>query len=127
MEGAEKDIKDHWNRVYEKKKADTLGWYEEHPAPCLNLILECNLQKSARILSVGVGASKLIDNLIGLGYHNLIASDISLSAMNVSKDRYSKEMLMEKMGTFKLLEAFDNTYTMPSGNTREYAYTLFGK
>ena len=27
--------------------------------------------------------------------------------------------------TFKLMEAFDYTYTMPSGNTREYVYTLF--
>lgn len=210
MESAWKDIKDHWNRVYEKKKADTLGWYEEYPAPCLNLIRECNLDKSARILSVGVGASRLIDNLIGLGYRNLVASDISLSAMNVSKERlgrqsekvtwivdditnpsklnsiepvnlwhdravlhfitdekdqaayfkllmkmvkpggfaiitafnlagaemcsglpvyrYSKEMLTERLtGTFKLLDAFDYTYTMPSGNTREYVYTLFGK
>jgi hypothetical protein len=210
MESEVKDIKSHWNRVYEKKKADTLGWYEDYPAPCLNLIRGCNLDKSARILSVGVGTSKLIDNLIGLGYHNLIASDISLSAMNVLKDRlgrqgdkvtwildditnpteldrigpvdlwhdravlhfitdekqrsayfelinkmvkpggfaiiaafnlqgaemcsglpvyrYSKEMLEERMkGNLKLLDAFDYTYTMPSGNTREYVYTLFGK
>lgn len=40
--------------------------------------------------------------------------------------RYDKNMLMEKMGKgFVLLESFDYTYTMPSGDTREYIYTLF--
>jgi hypothetical protein len=40
--------------------------------------------------------------------------------------RYDAHMLQEKLGNdFLLLEAFDYTYTMPSGNTREYVYTLF--
>ncbi|HKJ06187.1 MAG TPA: methyltransferase domain-containing protein [Flavobacteriaceae bacterium] len=41
---------------------------------------------------------------------------------------YNKEMLQNYLGTnFKLLKAFDYTYTQPSGNTREYVYTLFKK
>ena len=40
--------------------------------------------------------------------------------------RYDKNMLQEKLGKdFKLIEAFDYTYRMPSGDTREYIYTLF--
>ncbi len=40
--------------------------------------------------------------------------------------RYSAEMLQEKLGTdFKLLEAFNYDYTMPSGEIRKYVYTLF--
>ena len=40
--------------------------------------------------------------------------------------RYSSQMLQQKAGDeFKLLEAFDYTYTQPSGDTREYVYTLF--
>jgi hypothetical protein len=39
---------------------------------------------------------------------------------------YNETMLQERLGTdFKLLKAFDYTYTQPSGNTREYVYTLF--
>ena len=39
---------------------------------------------------------------------------------------YNEEMLQEGLGeNFKLLESFDYTYTQPSGNTREYVYTLF--
>lgn len=42
--------------------------------------------------------------------------------------RYDKKMLSEKMGNdFELLESFDYTYTMPSGDTRKYIYTLFQK
>ncbi len=40
--------------------------------------------------------------------------------------RYNKEMIQKRLGSdFELIEAFDHTYTMPSGDTREYAYTLF--
>ena len=40
--------------------------------------------------------------------------------------RYDARMLQEKLGeNFKLLEAFDHTYTQPSGDTRAYVYTLF--
>jgi SAM-dependent methyltransferase len=40
--------------------------------------------------------------------------------------RYDKHMLQQKLGLdFSLLQAFDYTYTNPSGNTREYVYTLF--
>lgn len=39
---------------------------------------------------------------------------------------YNAEMLHERLGSdFKLLKSFNYTYTQPSGNTREYIYTLF--
>jgi SAM-dependent methyltransferase len=40
--------------------------------------------------------------------------------------RYSKEMLQEKLGLdFKLIDSFDSNYTMASGDLRPYVYTLF--
>jgi hypothetical protein len=40
--------------------------------------------------------------------------------------RYDSGMLQNKLGEdFVLQEAFNHTYVMPSGNTREYVYTLF--
>jgi len=40
--------------------------------------------------------------------------------------RYNKEMLQSGMGPdFELLDAFNHTYTMPSGDTSEYIYTVF--
>ena len=40
--------------------------------------------------------------------------------------RYDQTMLQNQLGEgFSLLKAFDYTYITPSGNTREYIYTLF--
>lgn len=40
--------------------------------------------------------------------------------------RYNENMLQKKLGpAFIMREAFDYTYQMPSGDTREYVYTLF--
>jgi len=42
--------------------------------------------------------------------------------------RYNAEMFQEKLGAdFKLIESFDYTYSMPSGDEREYVYSLFQK
>ncbi|WP_457615671.1 methyltransferase domain-containing protein [Lutibacter sp.] len=39
---------------------------------------------------------------------------------------YNEKMLQERLGTdFELVEFFNYTYIQPSGNTREYVYTLF--
>lgn len=41
---------------------------------------------------------------------------------------YNEEMLQERLGSdFELLKSFNYTYIQPSGNTREYVYTLFQK
>lgn len=41
---------------------------------------------------------------------------------------YNEEMLQERLGIdFELLKSFNYTYMQPSGNTREYVYTLFQK
>lgn len=39
---------------------------------------------------------------------------------------YNAEMLQEQLGNgFNLIKSFNYTYIQPSGNTREYVYTLF--
>jgi hypothetical protein len=46
------------------------------------------------------------------------------SGLNVNC--YNEAMLSENLGTdFKLIECFDHRYTMPSGDTRSYIYTLY--
>ena len=48
------------------------------------------------------------------------------SGLNVFN--YNEEMLQERLGSdFELLKSFNYAYTQPSGNTREYVYTLFQK
>lgn len=202
-------MREHWEGIYDKKSVEELGWYEDSPEPSLRLIKHCRLQKEAAILNVGAGATTLVDQLLELGYSNIIANDISplaleelqhrlgadrseqvrwivddltepkelakLGSIDLWHDRavlhffldrasqeayfnlmqklispggfviiaafhltgastcsglpvhrYDEKMLQEKTGDeFQLLEAFNYTYTQPSGDTREYVYTLF--
>ena len=202
------DLKSHWDKTYSRNAVDTLGWYEEHPQPSLDLIQKCNLKPDARILNIGAGASILIDKLIDLNYQNILVNDICSVALDKLKQRletksntiipilddvtksnyltdiepvnlwhdravlhffntdseqdayfnllkklvkkggyviiasfnlqgadkcsglpifkYNTQMLTEKLGSdFTLIDDFDYVYTMPSGNTRNYVYTLF--
>ncbi len=202
-------MKDHWERVYQNNAVDRLGWYESSPDPSLNLIELCKLTQDAAILNVGAGATTLVDELVVIGYQNIIVNDISSEALKELKlrlgseksslvrwvvddltdpaelksleqidlwhdravlhffneadeqdtyfnllrklvkveghviiaafnlqgapkcsglpvFRYDAAMLQEKLGKkFQLKETFDHTYTQPSGDTREYVYTMF--
>lgn len=81
------NLKKHWNEIYTNTTENKLGWYENDLSPTLKLLFATNLSSDARILNVGVGSSTLIDELIKLGYQNLIASDISNIALENLKNR----------------------------------------
>lgn len=80
-------MKEHWEGIYDNKSVEELGWYEASPEPSLNLIRRCRLNKEAVILNVGAGATTLVDELLDLGYSNIIANDISRSALEELKQR----------------------------------------
>ncbi len=81
----------HWDNIYEECQLDKLGWYEESPELCLDLISQCDIAKDGLILDVGCGASSLIDCLIEAGYGNIIGTDISEVALEKLKERLGTE------------------------------------
>lgn len=81
------DYKCHWDRAYLKVPSEKLGWYETHSEPSLSLIKELELSKAARILNIGSGSSTILDDLVALGYSQLIASDISTNALEILQNR----------------------------------------
>ena len=81
------DAKEHWENIYQTKNINELSWYQEKPETSLNLISEISIEKNAKIINVGAGASKLADNLLALGFRNITALDVSLNALNNSKKR----------------------------------------
>jgi SAM-dependent methyltransferase len=202
------NLKLHWDNAYKRSASNQLGWFEKFPEPSLRLIKKCNLDKNASLLNVGAGTTTLIDELLKLGYNNILANDLSSTALNGLKERlgnesnkvkwivddltqpaelhriepvdlwhdravlhffidkkdqdtyfnllkkliktkgfviiatfnlqgvtkcsglpvfrYNEQMLQTNLGDdFKLIEAFDFTYFMPSGDQRAYVYTLF--
>lgn len=71
----------------------------------------------------------LLKKLVCQGGYVIIAAFSLIGAEKCSGlpvFRYDAAMLQDKLGSeFQLMEAKDYTYLMPSGDTREYVYTLF--
>jgi SAM-dependent methyltransferase len=76
-----------------KKQVEKLGWFEENPVPTLKLIASCNLNKNSSILNVGAGATRLVDELLELGYANIIANDLSGEALEKLKSRLGDPLI----------------------------------
>src|SRR3989344_1359211 len=79
------DAKTHWEKVYQTKKSNEVSWYQEKPKTSLKLIGEIGLDKNSEIIDVGAGDSKLVDNLLDLGFKNITVLDISPTALNRAK------------------------------------------
>jgi SAM-dependent methyltransferase len=81
------DPKKHWENIYTEKQPNEVSWTQEVPAISLTLIHELNLPKSAQIIDIGGGDSKLVDFLLQEGYENISVLDISEKALDRAKKR----------------------------------------
>lgn len=82
--------KNHWETVYETKKPSEVSWTQENPKTSLDFIRETQLDKSAKIIDIGGGDSKLVDILLEEGYENITVLDISANALERTKKRLGK-------------------------------------
>ena len=91
----EKEVsnKEHWENTYKKSNENELGWYQKSADQSLNLIKQTKVNKDELIADIGSGSSILIDNLLENDYSNIIATDISESALEITKNRIQKEDL----------------------------------
>ena len=81
------EMKSHWEQVYQSKPVESVSWYQPHALRSLELIRRVALDREARILDVGAGASTLIDDLLDAGMTRLGVLDISASALQVARRR----------------------------------------
>ena len=79
--------KDHWEKIYETKQPNELSWTQEHPKSSLDFIHSFNLPKSARIIDIGGGDSKLAGFLLAEGFEHITVLDISSKALERGKKR----------------------------------------
>lgn len=82
--------RDHWDSVYATKGEDEVSWFQERPERSLALIEQSGVAKSAPILDVGGGASRLIDALIDGGYTDTTVLDISQRAIAMAQERLGR-------------------------------------
>lgn len=83
----EKNLKSHWETVYETKSPQEVSWTQEIPQISLDFIQSFQLNKDARIIDIGGGDSLLVDHLLDLGFTNLSVLDISAYAIERAKVR----------------------------------------
>ena len=81
------DRKKHWESVYETKNPDQVSWTQETPKTSLEFILSFGLKKSAKIIDIGGGDSKLVDYLLDAGFQNVTVLDVSSKSLEKAKAR----------------------------------------
>lgn len=85
-----KTTKNHWDTVYETKRPNQVSWTQEIPQTSIDFIDSFGLDKTARIIDVGGGDSKLVDFLLDRGFENVTVLDISTKALDKAKSRLGK-------------------------------------
>lgn len=83
--------KEHWENVYATKQPHEVSWTQELPATSLDFIHSFHLPKSASIIDIGGGDSRLVDNLLAEGYKNITVLDISEKAIERAKARLGEK------------------------------------
>ena len=80
-------IKEHWENIYTTKQPNDVSWTQQVPTTSLEFIHAYNIPKTAKIIDIGGGDSKLVDYLLMDGYKNISVLDISSAAINRAKKR----------------------------------------
>jgi SAM-dependent methyltransferase len=81
------DVKAHWDQMYATKSPDEVSWYQVRPEVSLQLIESTGADHDARILDVGAGASRLIDELLRSRFEHVGALDVAEAALTLVKAR----------------------------------------
>ena len=83
--------KAHWENVYTTKGESEVSWFQDNPAPSLELIAMTGIPADASIIDVGGGASRLADALVERKLGRITVLDISAAALDAAKKRLAKE------------------------------------
>ncbi|MDR5728491.1 MAG: class I SAM-dependent methyltransferase [Terriglobia bacterium] len=71
----------HWDDVYGRKAENEVSWFEALPSRSLELIEQTGADRSAPIIDIGGGLSRLADALVAEGYSDVTVLDISSEAI----------------------------------------------
>lgn len=84
--------KQHWETVYETKNPEEVSWTQEIPKTSLAFINSFGLAKSAKIIDIGGGDSKLVDYLLDQGFEDITVLDISEKSLEKAKLRLGEKV-----------------------------------
>jgi SAM-dependent methyltransferase len=81
----------HWENVYETKGEREVSWFQESPAPSLDLIALTGATTSSAIVDIGGGASRLVDALLAMGHQDVTVLDLSTAALAAARERLGRD------------------------------------
>jgi SAM-dependent methyltransferase len=81
------DSQAHWSNVYATRSPDEVSWFEPLPALSLHRITSAIRGGAKSVIDVGGGASRLVDQLIGLDLERIAVLDIAERGLKVAKAR----------------------------------------
>lgn len=104
--------KDHWNNIYSTKQSNEVSWTEKIPTVSLEFIHKFNPPKNAKIIDIGGGDSKLVDNLLHEEFTDISVLDISETAIERAKKRLGEKAnqvkwIVDDILNFKPIEKYD--------------------
>jgi 2-polyprenyl-3-methyl-5-hydroxy-6-metoxy-1,4-benzoquinol methylase len=74
----------HWEEVYTSRYETSVSWFQDNPAPSLDLIERAGARNDTDIIDIGGGASRLADHLIERGFRRVTVLDISQAALDLA-------------------------------------------
>jgi SAM-dependent methyltransferase len=87
---AEASPRAHWEAIYTGKDETDVSWFQDNPAPSLELIERAREGRDAGIIDIGCGASRLADGLLERGFRDLTVLDISAAALDLAALRLGR-------------------------------------
>ncbi len=81
----------HWQTVYQSKGEAQVSWTQLDPQPSLGLIEKFERDRSASIVDIGGGASRLVDALLAHGFGAITVLDLSDAALQSAKARLGEQ------------------------------------
>ena len=84
--------KAHWENVYATKGEKEVSWFQENPAPSLELMALAGLSADAAIIDIGGGASRFVDALVERKIGRITVLDLSAAALDAARERLEQRL-----------------------------------
>lgn len=126
----------HWETAYAGKAEEEAPWFQDTPELSLALLTATGVGRSARLIDVGGGASRLADALLDAGFKDITVLDIAEPGLAKTKARLERRAdeiawVVADITTWRPEGAFDLWhdralfhFLTEAGDRRAYVETL---
>ncbi len=85
-------LTNYWNTLYAQRQLEQAGWFQPRASAALHLFARAALPFDAPVVDVGAGLSPFLNGLLDQGYTNLIATDLSTTALDQHRRQLPPEL-----------------------------------